>query len=197
MTTILTLDGEARLTQEIRKSRFLAQAGRVEDVAAALAFIARVADPAATHNCWAYRIDGNYRFNDDGEPGGSAGRPILAAINGQGLDRVACVVTRWFGGIKLGVGGIVRAYGGCAAECLRLAAKSTLVERIRVEVRIDFAAAATLHSRLREFDAIKHAERAGSDGVEIELDLPQERLAALGDFLRNLTRGRASIESAA
>src|SRR3546814_18000784 len=77
--------------------------------------------PDATHNCWAWRIGDDYRSNDDGEPAGTAGRPILAAIDGQGMDRVVVVVTRWFGGIKLGAGGLVRAYGGTAAECLRRA----------------------------------------------------------------------------
>ena len=82
-------------------------------------FFAANSDPEATHNCWAYKIGQEYRFNDDGEPGGTAGRPILQAIEGQGMDRVAVLVVRWFGGVKLGAGGLVRAYGGCAANCGR------------------------------------------------------------------------------
>ena len=72
-------------------------------------FFAANSDPEATHNCWAYKIGQEYRFNDDGEPGGTAGRPILQAIEGQGMDRVAVLVVRWFGGVKLGAGGLVRA----------------------------------------------------------------------------------------
>ncbi|MET0224855.1 MAG: YigZ family protein [Dokdonella sp.] len=197
MSVARTLAAEARLQREIKKSRFLAQACSIEDVEAALAFIARVSTREATHNCWAYKIGASYRFNDDGEPGGSAGRPILAAIEGQGLDRVAVVVTRWFGGVKLGVGGLVRAYGGCAAECLRLAPKRTRVERRRLRVRCDFAAAAALHARLRDFEAIKQAEHADADGVEFELDVPNECTRALIDYLRDLTRGRVSIDSPA
>lgn len=194
MATSLTLAGEARLQQEIRKSRFLAIATPVEDAETALAFFARVGTPDATHNCWAYRIGANYRFNDDGEPGGSAGRPILAAIEGQGLDRVAVVVTRWFGGVKLGVGGLVRAYGGCAAECLRLAEKRVVVERVPVRVRCDFATAATLYAKLREFEAARRDESASAEGVELHLDLPGERVSALAAFLRDLSRGRATVE---
>lgn len=194
MSPSLTLAGEARLQQEIKKSRFLAVAAPVDDAAAALAFVARAGTPDATHNCWAYRIGANYRFNDDGEPGGSAGRPILAAIEGQGLDRVAVVVTRWFGGVKLGVGGLVRAYGGCAAECLRLAAKRVVVERVPVRVRCDFAVAATLYAKMREFEASRQDERASADGVELRLELPGEHVAALAAFLRDLSRGRASVE---
>ncbi len=87
----------------------------------------QISNTTATHNCWAYRIGQDYRFNDDGEPGGTAGRPILQAIEGQGVDRVVVVVTRWYGGIKLGAGGLARAYGGTAAECLRLAERTPLV----------------------------------------------------------------------
>ncbi|MEP7044816.1 MAG: YigZ family protein [Dokdonella sp.] len=194
MTSALTLAGDARLQQDIKKSRFLAQAGSVDDADVALAFVARVSTREATHHCWAYKIGTNYRFNDDGEPAGSAGRPILAAIEGQRLDRVVVVVTRWFGGVKLGVGGLVRAYGGCAAECLRLAPKRALVERRRIRVRCDFAAAAALHARLHDFDAIKQIERADADGVEFDLDVADEHVAALTTFLRDLTRGRARIE---
>lgn len=194
MATSLTLAGEARLQQEIKKSRFLAIATPIDDAEAALAFFARVGTPDATHNCWAYRIGNAYRFNDDGEPGGSAGRPILAAIEGQGLDRVAVVVTRWFGGIKLGVGGLVRAYGGCAAECLRLAEKRIIVERVPIRVRCDFAVAATLYAKLREFEAVRQDESASAEGVELHLELPGEQVDALSRFLRDLSRGRATVE---
>lgn len=106
MAELATLLGPAQLQLEVRKSRFLAHAAPVADAEAALAFIAATSVREATHNCWAWRIGAQYRFNDDGEPGGSAGRPILAAIEGQGLDQVVVLVTRWFGGIKLGVGGL-------------------------------------------------------------------------------------------
>lgn len=74
---LYTLAGPCRHAQEIRKSRFLAQAAPVQTGEQALAFLRAVAEPAATHNCWAYRVGQDYRFHDDGEPGGTAGRPIL------------------------------------------------------------------------------------------------------------------------
>lgn len=129
--SMLTLAGEARLSQDVRKSRFLAIAEPVDAADAAMAFFARASTADATHNCWAYKIGANYRFNDDGEPGGSAGRPILAAIEGQGLDHVAVVVTRWFGGIKLGVGGLVRAYGGCARKTEKAKGRETRKKRLK------------------------------------------------------------------
>ena len=196
MSDALTLQGPAQLQQEIRKSRFLARAAPVEDADAAFAFIAQASTRDATHNCWAYRIGAQYRFNDDGEPGGSAGRPILLAIEGQGLDFVAVVVTRWFGGIKLGVGGLVRAYGGCAAECLRRAERRPIVDLRRARIRCDYAALPLLHARLRDFDAAKRAENADADGIELEVELPAERVDALAAYVRDLTRGRGVFERA-
>lgn len=197
MAITTTLAAEASLQQEIRKSRFLARAAPVQSPEDAAAFIARVGDRDATHNCWAWRIDPNYRFSDDGEPGGSAGRPILAAIDGQGLDRVVVVVTRWFGGVKLGVGGLVRAYGGCAAECLRLAARRTLVERVQARILCEFPAVPLLYSRLAEFDAQRLSESAGAEGMSLAVEVPGERIDALAEFVRNLTRGRGSVERTA
>ena len=196
MSTRFTLTAEASLQQDVRKSRFFARAAPVESVDAALAFFARVRESDATHNCWAYRIGATYRFNDDGEPGGTAGRPILQAIDGQALDRVAVVVARWFGGIKLGAGGLVRAYGGTAAECLRLAAKSPLVERVAVVVRCDFAAAGALRARLAEYEAVKREERSDAEGVELTIELPAARAGALTELVRDLTRGRGQVRIA-
>ena len=196
MSTRFTLTAEASLQQDVRKSRFFARAAPVESVDAALAFFARVREADATHNCWAYRIGATYRFNDDGEPGGTAGRPILQAIDGQALDRVAVVVARWFGGIKLGAGGLVRAYGGTAAECLRLAAKSPLVERVAVVVRCDFAAAGALRARLAEHEGVKREERSDAEGVELTIELPAARAGALTELVRDLTRGRGQVRIA-
>jgi hypothetical protein len=91
-TMSATLAGPTSHVLEVKHSRFLVHAAPVTTPEAALAFVAEVGDPAATHNCWAYRIGSEYRFNDDGEPAGTAGRPILAAIDGQGLDQVVAVV---------------------------------------------------------------------------------------------------------
>ena len=192
-----TLAARAAHGIEARHSRFLARAAPVADPGEALAFLAEVADAAATHNCWAYRIGAEYRSSDDGEPAGTAGRPILAAIDGQDLDRVVVVVTRWFGGVKLGVGGLVRAYGGCAAECLRLAAMREIVERVHAVIHCEFAAVPLLYSRLADFDARRLSEQASVDGMALEVEVPGERIEALAGFVRDLTRGRGRIETPA
>jgi uncharacterized YigZ family protein len=196
MSGSFTLRGDASLQQEIRKSRFLAQAATVESADAAAARVARVASRDATHNCWAWRVGAQYRFSDDGEPGGSAGRPILAAIDGQGLDRVAVVVARWYGGVKLGVGGLARAYGGCAAECLRLAERVEIVERVRARIGCAFADAPLLYARLRDFDARRVDEQATTEGIVLSVEVARAHSASLAAFVRDLTRGRGSCEIA-
>lgn len=130
MSTLYTLSRAASARQEIKKSRFVAIAGKVDSEAEAKEFVARNSDAIAGHNCFAWRVGQSYRFADDGEPSGTAGKPILQAIDGQNLDNVAVVVSRWFGGVLLGSGGLVRAYGGTAALCLRDAEKELVIDRI-------------------------------------------------------------------
>lgn len=188
-----TLAAPAHLAQDVRKSRFLANAANVETPEAAVAFITAVAQTDATHNCWAYRIGQQYRFNDDGEPAGTAGKPILQAIDGQGFDQVVVVVTRWFGGIKLGAGGLMRAYGGCAAECLRNAARRALIQTTDVEFALAFAALPLLRARLEEFEAHMLDETFVEDGAVVRLRLPAARVDALRSLLADLSRGRAQV----
>ena len=186
------LTERCRHSEEIRKSRFLAQAAPVATAAQALDFLREASDPAATHNCWAYRIGPEYRFNDDGEPGGTAGRPILQAIEGQDIDNVVVVVTRWFGGIKLGAGGLVRAYGGTAAECLRLAPRAPIVAMARLGLHCDFAELALLKARLKELQAEVEQETFGIDGVDLQLCLPDSRVAEAQARINDISRGRST-----
>ena len=188
-----TLDAEATHALEVKHSRFLVHAAPVATPADALAYLASVADPAATHNCWAWRIGQDYRSSDDGEPAGTAGRPILAAIDGQGFDQVVAVVTRWYGGIKLGAGGLVRAYGGAAAECLRTAPRRALVALREVDVVAGFADIGALHAALAAHGADKLDEHFTADGVRLRLQLPAERVDALKAHLRDATRDRVQL----
>lgn len=193
-----TLAAPATHTIEVRHSRFLTQAAPVETADAAFVFLTDVADPDATHNCWAYRIGAEYRSSDGacpeqgrrGEPAGTAGRPILAAIDGQGFDQVIVVVTRWYGGINLGVGGLVRAYGGAAAECLRTAARRPLIVMRELELHAAFDDIGAVHAALAAHAATKLEERFASDGLHLRLSLPAARVDALKAQLRDSTRDR-------
>ena len=185
-----TLSAEARFEQEIKGSRFLAIAVCVTSPEDALEWLRAVQVADATHNCWAYKIGGLYRFNDDGEPGGSAGRPILSAIEGQGLDRVVCLVIRWYGGTKLGVGGLVRAYGGTAAECLRLAARDPIVLRKSFRLELGFEFLGPAHALLEQHSAHKRDEQWQPQGVLWHVDVPEDRYASLHTALTDATRGQ-------
>lgn len=191
-----TLAARAAHTLEVKHSRFIVHAAPVASPEAALAFLAEVADPAATHNCWAYRIGGQYRFSDDGEPAGTAGRPILAAIDGQGYDQVMAVVTRWYGGIKLGAGGLVRAYGGAAAECLRLAPRQPLIAYADVAIAYPFDVTGAVHAAVGQFGAEKLSEEFLAEGASLRLRLPADRVDALKIQLRDATRDRVRFGSA-
>lgn len=188
-----TLAASATFALEVKHSRFLAHAASVETADAALAQLTDLADPDATHNCWAYRIGDEYRSSDDGEPAGTAGRPILAAIDGQGYDRIVVVVTRWYGGIKLGAGGLVRAYGGSAAECLRTASRQPLIAMRVVLLQASFDDIGAVHAAMTGFNAEKLEEVFTTDGVRLRLSLPTDRIDALSTQLRDTTRGRVRI----
>ncbi len=185
-----TLAAPATHAIEVKRSRFLARAAPASTPEAALAWLAEIADPGATHNCWAYRIGAQYRSSDDGEPAGTAGRPILAAIDGQGFDQVMVVVTRWYGGTNLGAGGLVRAYGGVAAECLRRAERRPLIAMGALDLACGFADSAEVHAAIAAFGADKQEERFDAEGVFFRLSMPVDRIEALKARLRDATRDR-------
>ena len=189
-----TLAATASHVLEVKHSRFVAHAAPIAVADDAAAFLQQAAVPDATHNCWAWRLGDQYRSSDDGEPAGTAGRPILAAIDGQGFDRVAVVVVRWFGGIKLGAGGLVRAYGGCAAECLRTAARVPLIETCILQLRAPFDTLGALHAALPAAAAHKLDERFDADGALLRVELPLDRVVDLKTRLRDATRNRIRID---
>jgi len=136
-----TIAGISESRLEVKRSRFVGLATAVDSVEEANDFLdyARAEYPKATHYCYAYSIGQDdkkrVRCNDAGEPNNSAGPPILTAIRSSGLDNVFCVVIRYYGGINLGIGGLIRAYGKCAGECLKNAATSTRVfhQKFRIQ----------------------------------------------------------------
>ena len=153
--------------------------------------LASLSDATASHCCWAWRYQQHYRSADAGEPSGSAGRPILAAINGQEIDHVLVVVMRWFGGVKLGIGGLVRAYGGTAAECLRQAPKIALIEYARAELRCGFEFADAVHRLLNHCEVQILQSNYGQEGLLLTLDVPRSSLQKIEHDLADTTRGRA------
>ena len=193
---VYTLAQAAHADIDIRKSRFIAIAMPVEGRDAAQLAIARLraGHPAATHVCWALLAGGQSGMSDDGEPSGTAGRPIMEVLRHHELDNVLGAVVRYFGGIKLGAGGLVRAYTDAIASALKDAQRIEYVAQATLTVEIDYPEEA----RIRRWVA-RHGyllER-GSHGAMVELairlpaaDLPAARLA-----LCDLTQGQARISA--
>ena len=190
---MLTLARPHSFPQEIKKSRFLAFCAPVADEAEARAFLAAQSDPTATHNCWAWRIGQTYRFNDDGEPGGTAGKPILQAIDGEGLDHVVVLVIRWFGGILLGSGGLMRAYGGTAAMALHGAERIEYIAMARGTLRVAFADLALVKARLASLDAIVIEEIFIAMGADLVIDVPEGVRDQARLLASDVTSGRSFL----
>jgi uncharacterized YigZ family protein len=178
---------------EVKQSRFLAQAFPVTDVDQAMSLLEIAKQQAATHHCWAYKCATNYRFSDDGEPSGTAGRPILSAIDGQQLDGVMLIVTRWYGGINLGTGGLVRAYGGAAAECLRQAERKPLLNWVEAKLQCDFSLTGSVHMLLQHYQAEKLDESFNDQGWQLHFRLPAQYLLILTSKINDLSRGTAIL----
>jgi len=191
---MFTLNRPETFSQDIKKSRFIAAASPVADEDAARRFIEAQSDPTATHNCWAWRIGQIYRFSDDGEPSGTAGKPILQAIDGQSLDAVAVVVTRWFGGILLGSGGLMRAYGGTAATCLRHGEKTLGIPTLSSEIECGFSDLALVKSRLAGVpDLTIEREVFTEAGARLSLSIPVANAEDVARMVLDLTSGRVTV----
>jgi uncharacterized YigZ family protein len=191
---MFTLNCLETYSQDIKKSRFIAVASPVADEEAAKRFIEAQSDATANHNCWAWRIGQVYRFSDDGEPSGTAGKPILQAIDSQSLDAVAVVVIRWFGGILLGSGGLMRAYGGTAATCLRNGEKTLVIPTLSTEIDCSFSDLALVKSRLAGVpDLTIEKEAFTADGARLNLSIPVASADDVARMVMDLTSGRVTV----
>ena len=177
----------------INKSRFLAYAVGAEDVAEATEFLNSIRKKHydATHNCYAYIVGNNVKFSDDGEPSGTAGKPILNVLQQKGFCDIVVVVTRYFGGIKLGAGGLVRAYGGSAADLLATVPVLQLLKCVDVEVLVAYNALSAVVSVASKF-AIKYTTDFDS-GVKVTITVKVDDVKALAKSVENTTNGKAEI----
>ncbi|XP_047319171.1 IMPACT family member in pol 5'region [Impatiens glandulifera] len=182
-----TIKERITFEREIKKSKFIAISGPIFDERSAQSFISEVQDPRATHNCWAYKVGDQFRSNDDGEPSGTAGKPILSAIVSSGLDRVMVVVTRYFGGIKLGTGGLVRAYGGVTSECLRNAPTCLVKSKVRMGMEVSFDLLGVVYHQLQSFKAeeITQDYETGKENVTmVTFKVDFDKIESLEDAIK-------------
>jgi len=183
--------GTHRTETVIERSRFVTTLGPAVTPEAAKRFIAAVAAefPDATHNCWAF-VPGppgdtsRIGMSDAGEPRGTAGRPMLNALLGSGVGDVVAVVTRYFGGVKLGTGGLSRAYGGCVKEALASLPLTERVERVEIALGASYAGAPELHRILERAGATVLEESYGAE-VLLRVSVPKDEES---EFRRSLGR---------
>ncbi len=194
-----TIGAPSQAETKVKGSRFLAESklvDSVEEVQAALEKI-RKREYAATHHCYACRVglfDGmTFKYSDDGEPSGTAGRPIYDVISGHNLTNVLIVVTRYFGGTKLGTGGLARAYSEAAKLVVEKSGtkENFITESIKVEIEFPFYD--QLARILLKYSA-KQTKADFSDRVALELEVRQSRVAELIVEISQLSGGRARIE---
>ncbi|MFD5750550.1 YigZ family protein [Streptomyces sp. NPDC127033] len=183
---------------EVNRSRFLCALGPAATEEEAQEFIARVRKehPTATHHCFAYVIGADasvQRASDDGEPGGTAGAPMLQMLMRREVRYTVAVVTRYYGGVKLGAGGLIRAYGGAVGEALD--ALGTRIRRRfrRVTVTVDHQRAGRLENELRAMGRAVGEVRY-AEAVTIELGLPDAEVDAFRAWLADTTAGTAVLE---
>lgn len=193
----LSVSGECRTQKIIEKSRFITTSAHVESEAEAKQFVARISSEFsdATHNCYAYICDekGNFlRFSDDGEPQGTAGMPMLEVLKAKKLVQTAVVVTRYFGGIKLGAGGLVRAYSGCTAENLSCAKLVCYQECAEGEYSVDYPLAETAKRYFAEHDCSVITVEYGS-GVTFTVAVKADEEIAFDGALTDRLNGKVVI----
>jgi uncharacterized YigZ family protein len=182
---------------DIRKSRFIALAIPVADRAAAMLELdtLRARHPGATHVCWALLAGGESGMSDDGEPSGTAGRPILEVLRHHEVDGVLAAVVRYYGGIKLGAGGLVRAYTDAIATTMQLAERIERVALGLLQVEVDYADEARVR-RWVEQEGHALDEPGYGMTVRLSIQMPLAVRDQAADVIRDLTHGRAVITKA-
>ena len=190
----ITVRNEARAQIEEKKSVFIGSVCPVADEAEARAFIDRIKKEYydARHNVFAYILDGGMisRFTDDGEPKGSAGIPVLNVLKMCGVDGVCVVVTRYFGGILLGTGGLVRAYSAAAKAALDAAGLTVMTEYAVCEIKCSYSDYTRISSKLETVGALEEGSDFGTD-VTIRVSCLTSDVSALSDLIVQSTSGKS------
>jgi uncharacterized YigZ family protein len=188
-----------RVATEVSRSRFIATVGPAATPADAAALVRRVRDEFAdaTHNAWAYVAGppgstAQVGTDDDGEVRGTAGRPMLTVLLHGGVGDVAAVVTRYYGGTKLGTGGLARAYGGAVQRALQTLPRAERVDRVRLTAAVSYPDGALLRQLLAEHE-VEVVSEGWAEGVTYELRLPLGNVERFRAAVLNATRGQARI----
>lgn len=181
---------------EVKHSRFIATIESTDTTEAALAFVSRVKQefPTASHNCWAYLIGppgstDRIGLSDDGEPHGVAGKPMLTTIQHSAIGDISVVVTRYFGGTKLGKGGMVKAYTLAVKTALEQLKTAEKIDWVELSIKVDYQFLANIERALPEFE-VELIEKQFAEKISLSLKLPAEHLTDLRVRLTDLSSGQ-------
>ena len=183
-----------RFEQRIRNSRFIGVAGPARGESEAREFIQAQGAPGCRHVCFAYRCGEIIRFDDAGEPGGTAGRPMLAALDHHELDFSVVVVSRFFGGVKLGTSGLARAYGGTAMQAIAEADLEPIIDTVVLKCLVPFDSAGDVHQLAERHGAEKRGEEWDENGLQLEVEIPREGADGFVEALTAITHGAGSVK---
>lgn len=191
--------GRVRVEDEIKHSRFITTIARAHSAGEASDFIEEMCRefPDANHNCWAFvagppgSLD-EAGSSDDGEPGGTAGRPMLGILLRSGVGEIVAVVTRYFGGVKLGRGGLMRAYSGAVRHALRELERAEYVERVAVDIELPYAQVDPVKRLLTNFDA-RSLDETFAEAATLRVSVPVSLLEDFEDAVRDATGGGARL----
>lgn len=193
--TYQTLAGSVQTELKVKGSRFIAEAFPItapDEVTAHLVVIRkRFFD--ASHHCFAYRLGADFRYSDGGEPFGTAGQPILRQIDARGVTNTLVVVTRYFGGTKLGTGGLIRAYGDAAAAVLAEIVVREEVRLVALRLRFPYEETSPAMRLIEEYHASITASAYG-DETELDVAVRASRVEAFREAFVERLRGRGSVE---
>ncbi|EPL6456643.1 MULTISPECIES: IMPACT family protein [Providencia] len=186
-------------TEEIKKSRFITYLAHTEGIDAAKDYIQSIKAqyPDARHHCWAFvagRPDDSQQlgFSDDGEPTGTAGKPIMAQLLGSQLGEITCVVVRYFGGIKLGTGGLVKAYGNGVQQALKILPTKTKVPQKVFNLVCDYSLINAIEQLLAQVNGvILHSDY--NEAVALQITIPATLEQEVNDRLRDISRGALTL----
>lgn len=191
-----TIAGPAETEIKVKASRFIGSISRVESIEASENFLASIKKRYhdARHHCYAYLInEKEFRYNDDGEPNQSAGKPIFDVIHGSGLKEIMIVVTRYFGGTKLGVGGLVRAYSEAALAVLELVDRIEIIQTHRYQINYGYDDTSIVMHELEKV-AGKIIDNHYGDAATIKVDVRQSKGDDFQNDLIEASHGRIQIE---
>lgn len=195
-----TIANEATCEIKVKGSRFIGHCFYVDNIDSALVKLNEIhkKEFSATHNCYAYLVgldekQRQFKYSDDGEPSGTAGKPIYDVLKGSDIVNALIVVTRYYGGTKLGTGGLVRAYGGCGKEVLSKAGKVERFITDRLKFEIEFSLYNPLLKIVERLKA-KQINADFSDTVAMEIEIRKSMTTALKNEITELTSGKVAFD---